>query len=218
MIRPKILDRFIIRLLRFLGLHAFFVLYRHSALKEDGWFGSFAKQESMDGNGHPIPWIPYVARDFLEPRLSQDMSVFEFGAGSSTFWWALHVNSVTSVEHDYAWYRHVDAIRPSNTQLLLCPLEPAEAYANSILVTAVGYDLVFIDGRHRVKCLDAGTKALTSRGVIILDNSERAEYQDGINRLLEKGFRAIEFKGMAPSIAQKSQTSIFYRDGNVLGI
>ena len=45
--------------------------------------------------------------------------------------------------------------------------------------------LIFVDGRNRVKCLQTGLKLLADDGVIILHDSERAEYNSGI-QLFEK--------------------------------
>lgn len=218
MMLPKSIDALVTWLLKAVGVHGLVVLRNRSALRDDGWFQSFDQSKSIDVRGQPVPWISYPARDFLEPRLRNDMTVFEFGAGASTFWWARHVKSVSSIEHDEAWHKLLSANRPANAEVKFHALEPADAYAESIFASRMAYDIVFIDGRHRVKCLAASVQALNPRGVVILDNSERWEYQQGIDHLCVLGFRKIEIQGMAPGIAYKTQSTIFYRDGNVLGI
>lgn len=56
---------------------------------------------------NPIPWIPFAARDFLEPKLQPHMKVFEWGSGGSTIWFAQRVAHVTSIEH---WDRYRDLL------------------------------------------------------------------------------------------------------------
>src|SRR5688500_17349891 len=48
-----------------------------------GWARSLRSKTPVDDRGEPIPWIPYVAVDFLVERLRPDMTVLELGAGHS---------------------------------------------------------------------------------------------------------------------------------------
>jgi hypothetical protein len=77
---------------------------------------------------------------------------------------------------------------------------------------------VVIDGRQRVKCAHHAVPALNGSGVILWDNTERPEYREGTEFLKERGFRRVDFVGMAPINESASMTSIFYRDGNCLGL
>jgi hypothetical protein len=61
-------------------------------------------------------------------------------------------------------------------------------------------------------------KRIKENGIIILDNSDRTDYQQGINLLIDKGFKKIDFSGFCPIVNFKSQTAIFYRNENILGI
>lgn len=215
---PKALDNWLTHITRPIGLPAMIGLVRHSALRSDGWFRSVRFQLSVDAQGNPIPWITYPAIDFLEPRLSTSFSVFEYGAGASTLWWASKVRAVRTVEHDSNW---VDAIRcraPTHVELLHRPLTPVEHYAHAATETDATYDVVFVDGRHRARCLEAAATACGEHGVIILDNSDRVEYHEAVSALAQLKFRRIDFHGMTPIVPRKSSTTIFYRDANVLGI
>ena len=56
-------------------------------------------------------------------------------------------------------------------------------------------------------------------GVIVLDDSERDTYKEGIKNLLDNRFKQLDFWGISPGfISYNKCTSIFYRDNNVLGI
>ena len=49
---------------------------------------------------------------------------------------------------------------------------------------------MFIDGRDRVKCIQNSIDRVKPKGIIVLDNSEREEYKDGI--MLLKDWKEIE--------------------------
>ena len=74
---------------KWLALHD---LTKHSSyLEQVGWFDSFFAQIAVDCNCKPIPWLTYPSIAFIDPRLSCEMSLFEYGSGNSTLWWAGHV-------------------------------------------------------------------------------------------------------------------------------
>ena len=62
------------------------------------------KRKSLEGE---IPWVCFQALNFLKKIVNPDMRVYEFGSGGSTFFFAKHVDSVVSVEHDKEWYNLV---------------------------------------------------------------------------------------------------------------
>ena|SRR5690554_1347836 len=73
-------------------------------LAEIGWFVAHKHKSSVNGENEPIPWLTYSFIDFLENRLNKEQSVFEFGSGNSTRYFAKKVNHISSLEHDKAWY------------------------------------------------------------------------------------------------------------------
>jgi hypothetical protein len=206
------------RLLERLHLYGLYSLWRKGPLREDGWFRSFDEQRSVDGAGRPLPFITYPAIEFLRRRLRPDMSVFEFGSGASTLWWAGQVASVVSCEHNADWHRTIAAKVPGNVTMLYHPLEYGGAYAKAASEFRSRFDIVSIDGRDRVNCALNCLDALKPDGVIIWDNSDRKAYEPGYRFLREHSFRRIDFVGMAPIINDRSATSIFYRPVNCLGI
>ncbi len=50
-----------------------------------------------------LPWITYDAIDFLSKICTLEMTVFEWGSGGSTLFFARHCRHVTSVEHNIEW-------------------------------------------------------------------------------------------------------------------
>lgn len=193
-------------------------LINSGPLAEDGWFLSWHKKASIDGQGKPIPWITYPAIEFLSRRLPASIRVFEYGCGNSTLWWANRATSVVSIEHDAGWYSKMLPALPPNCSLSHIPLDTNGHYAGAISAYRNTFEIVFVDGRDRVNCLARSPEALTQNGIIILDNSDRINYRPGIEELFAKGWRQIEFVGYSPITSAKNETSIFYRRNNLLGL
>jgi hypothetical protein len=201
-----------------LHLYGLYSLWRKGPLRDDGWFRSFEEQRSVDRTGRPLPYITYPAIDFLVRRVRSEMSVFEFGSGASTLWWAERVASVVSCEHNSEWYQAVSARVPPNVRMLHYPLLYGGQYSKAIGQFRNAFDIVSIDGRDRVNCAMNCLGALKRDGVIVWDNSDRQAYEPGLRFLRRNDFRRIEFVGMSPISNEKSETSILYRAENCLGI
>ena len=204
--------------LRRLGLHSAVALRRNGALRDDGWFRSFDERRPVDAAGKPLPWLTYPAIELLSRRLRPEMTVFEFGSGWGTLWWASRVRSVIACEHDVEWYRTMSARIPGNVTLLQIDLSYDGDYCRAATKFAEPFDIVVVDGRDRVHCAMQSVAALKKSGVLLWDNSDRDRYQEGIHSLLDQGFRQLELIGLVPGSAAKVETSIFYREGNCLGL
>ena len=177
---------------------------------------SAQKGRAVDAQGQPVPWITYAAAALLEERVRADWRVFEYGAGGSTAWWAARVREVVAVEHEAEWHHEVTATAAANTTVHLRALTSAD-YAS--IISAEGhFDVVVIDGRRRAECAEYAVGALTDRGVILWDNSERPEYAEAMERVSQAGFRRLDLHGLGPVNAYAWCTSFFYRDGNCLGL
>ena len=185
---------------------------------EAGWFESVKTQASVDRSGKPIPWISYPCIRFLDERLPPQSCMFEFGSGNSTLYFAGRVRSLTSVEHDLKWVMSLQSKLPEHAALLHIPLDENGEYARSAVKTKKRYDVIFIDGRDRVNCIRYSMKCLKKKGVIILDDSERDEYNEGSGFLKKRGFKRLDFTGMAPTYRDTKCTSIFYRNANVFNL
>ena len=194
----------------------YWMLRRHSMLSRNGWFKSFRSGKSVDRDGRPVPWFVYSAVEFIDERLPLDTVVFEYGSGSSTLWWAKRVATIHSVEHSQMWKAKMSEAIPANVTLI--HRKPGEGYESSVLLSGKLYDLIILDGRNRDKCLGHSLQALSGRGVILFDDSDWDKYQKTISYIRSLGFRQMPFRGMCPIEFRESETSVFYRDGNLLGI
>jgi hypothetical protein len=191
---------------------------RESHLRQAGWFESFAHRMPLDATGQPLPWYPYPAIKFLEGRLHSSMRVFEFGSGNSTLWWSARVGSVVSCEHDRQWYEHMRTRLPHNVTYEFADRAPAGNYEDRAARFSNEFDIILIDGRDRVQCAMKSVASLKRDGVIVWDNSDRVEYLEGYNFLLDSGFKRLDFWGIGPINSYESCNSIFYRTHNCFGI
>jgi hypothetical protein len=191
---------------------------RQSYLHTTGWMESLRRRRPVDNDGGPLPWMNYAAIRVLKERLRDDHVVFEYGTGSSTEFFSRRAMAVTSVEHDPLWHERLHRSLPVNATVILKSHDIDGDYCRSILASGTRYDVVIVDGVDRVHCLLRCADALTARGVVVLDDSDRAAYSPGVSFLLGLGFRAICLEGLKPTGAKNECTTIFYRDGNCFGL
>lgn len=187
-------------------------------LRDSGWIKSFKQQEPVTMNGDPLPWITLPCLDFIENRLNKDMSVFEYGAGNSTFYFSKLAGNVASVEHDQEWFKKIAKESKSNISINYCPLKYNDTYCRFIINLNSHFDLIVVDGRDRVNCIKNCVEKLTHGGCIILDDSERKQYKEGVDYLTSRGFKKLDFWGIAQGLTYKKCTTIFYRNNNCFGI
>lgn len=202
------------------SIAACLVLHRwtNSYLNTTGWFESFYVKMPIDKNGEAIPWYTYSSISFLEGRIEKNMSVFEYGSGNSTIWWAKRVENIISCENDAQWFAKMNPLIQENVEYIHVDSLATDNYEKEIQKHDKKFDVVIIDGRNRVNCAKNSLDSLKNDGVIIWDNSDREKYQEGYKFLLENGFRRLDFTGIGPINAYAWCTSIFYRVNNCLGI
>jgi hypothetical protein len=182
------------------------------------------------------PLITFGAADWLEQVLRRDMRVFEWGSGASTLYLARRVGELASVEHDPEWHRRIAAALEDHDitrchYVLVEPGPPGSGarpdagdpyvstrrrYAGSSFeryVKAIdGYpdqhfDLVLVDGRQRVACGRRALPKIRPGGHLLLDNSERPEYEP-LRRLLES-YPVRDFFGVGPYQAKPWRTTVW---------
>lgn len=183
-----------------------------------GWFTAFDKQQAVDGSGNPLPWVTYSFIDFIKTRLNKNLSVFEYGSGNSTLFYAKHVQKVVSVEHDEAWYHKIVKEKAANAEMIFTALATGGEYSKKAVLLGEKFDVIIVDGRDRVNCCKNSVEALSPSGVLVLDDSERDFYQPARTFLQEKGFKEMPFTGVSPGLFYNKTTSVFYKQDNCLSI
>lgn len=197
------------------------------------WY--FHWRSSLDGQhtplGDELPWITYGAIDWLEHHLKQDMVLFEWGSGGSTAFFSKRVKQVITIEHDPPWYQVVvDALEKKkykNVSLKLIEPVPSEnidpwyATTDSKFIgysfepynkaidsyPDVFFDIIFVDGRARPGCMRQALIKIKRGGFLILDNSDRTEYNNGKNLISE--WRITPKFGPGPYANYPSCTTIW---------
>ena len=183
-----------------------------------GWFTAVDTQQAVDAEGLPLPWVTYSFIDFIKTRLNKELSIFEYGSGNSTLFYAKHVKRVVSVEHDEAWFNKIVKEKAPNAEMIFTHLEKNGAYSQKAKLLGEKFDIIIVDGRDRVNCCIHSVEALTANGVLVLDDSERDFYNEARIHLTAKGFKELSFSGISPGMFYYKATSIFYKTDNCLGI
>jgi hypothetical protein len=89
--------------------------------------------------------------------------------------------------------------------------EPFVAYAHRIAEAGGAFDFVVVDGMARRLCTYAAIEHVKPDGFVVLDNSNRSDYELAFTLLEEAGFRQIPFWGLVPGAAFQTCTSFFTR-------
>lgn len=193
--------------------------YGHKGyLASIGWFAAFDQHQAVDVNNRPIPWVTYAFIDFIKIRLHKDLSIFEYGSGNSTLFYAQKVARVVSVEHDKAWFEKIVKQKAPNAEMIFTALTPNGEYSKKAKLLGERFDVIIVDGRDRVNCCKHSVAALSDIGVLVLDDSERAEYEEARLFLTASGFKELSFSGISPGLFYNKATSVFYKSDNCLAI
>jgi hypothetical protein len=182
-----------------------------------------------------MPWLTYGALRWLRNNVRKDMTTFEYGSGGSTLYFARKVRQHYAVEHDQGWYQIVQKAlgekSAGNVHLTLkAPSHISDPNYGTTKKNLRGssfreyasfidrfpdrsFDIILIDGRSRNACIRHAIRKVQASGHIILDNSERAEYADGISVLTN--FERKDFFGVGPYKRSFWQTSVFTLDARI---
>ncbi|MDB5018876.1 MAG: FkbM family methyltransferase [Pedobacter sp.] len=183
-----------------------------------GWFNAFDKKQAVDASGEELPWVTYSFIDFIKGRLNNTLSIFEYGSGTSTLFYARRVAKVVSVEHDKNWYDKILSSKPSNAEMIFTELHLNGEYSRKAASLLEKFDIIIVDGRDRVNCCKHSVEALSAKGVLVLDDSERPDYAEARSYLKDIGFKELSFSGISPGLFYLKATSVFYRTENCLDI
>jgi len=216
--KEKTLEQTLKRHFWFLVIFKRLVLRKKSYLHYTGWVESIKRGYPCGSDGSEAPWMNYPVINILKERLNGDLSLFEFGSGYSTLFYAKLVRNVISVEHDRMWLNRMEDKVPDNVSLLYKEKDIDGMYCRTITEFNQEFDVVIVDGRDRVNCVKQAIGKLSKIGVIILDDSARMRYLEAIDHAKKKGFRALSIEGLKPTSFGIDRTTILYRGNNCLNI
>jgi len=174
-----------------------------------------------------LPWISYAAIDFLDGYLKPDMTVYEYGSGGSTLFFASRVARVTSTEHDPRWYSRIrtklqaHSVTNANIQLVECDLSQTPDFENSHYVQSLRdteADVILIDGFERDApeddpkynlrpiCFALAETQIKQGGIIILDDSWRYTHL----RQKNSAVRVQVFESPGPARPGVTSTDVYF--------
>jgi hypothetical protein len=163
----------------------------------------------VDAQQKPVPWYTYPAIEYVKQLDFRGRSVFEFGSGNSTLFWASAAARVVSVEDDERWFRMMAPKVPRNCELIL--ESDLDAYPAVITRSGEQYDVIVVDGaargKTRLRCAEAALGHLRDGGMIILDNSDWLP--ESARLLREAGLIQVDMTGFVP-INRHTQTTSFF--------
>jgi len=156
------------------------------------------------------PLVHLSGHQFLQQLDFSQCTVFEYGAGNSTLFWAHRVARLVSVEDEEQWAETVRHRLPSNATLLY--ESDLRRYVDTIRQFPEGFDIIIVDGPARggtrLKCARAGTEHLKPGGMIILDNSDWLP--QSARALRESGLLQVDMSGFIPIGSHTQTTSFFF--------
>lgn len=107
--------------------------------------------------------------------------VFEYGSGASTAWLARRAGEVISVEHHADWHRLLSPLVADFAHARLWQRDLAGTdYVGAIAEAGGQFDLIVVDGRRRIDCLNQALPQLRLGGIVLFDDSGRRRYRQGI--------------------------------------
>lgn len=157
-----------------------------------------------------LPWWNVSATREVEKHLSSRRSprVFEYGAGASTAWLARRAGTVVSVEHHPDWHERISPMVRGFANASLWQRDLAgESYVGAIDEAGGKFDLIVIDGRRRIDCLERAIPHLAAGGIILFDDSGRRRYRSGIKGC---GLKERRFFGRSYCVPYPDFSSILH--------
>ncbi len=174
-----------------------------------GQWKSIKTRMALDRDGNPIPWYTYPAIEYLNNFDFTQSDVFEFGSGNSSLYWSSRAKSVVSVEDNTIWYEVVKKNIRDNQALIHRTDE--SGYVGALTEQNRRFDVIVIDGNHRLACTIESMKMINEDGIILLDNSDRVLEKECCKLLRNNEFIQVDFSGFGPINGYCWSTSLFFK-------
>jgi len=129
------------------------------------------------------PWLTKTANLCLDSLLRKTDIGLEFGSGRSTIWLAKRIASLTSIEHDTAWFHKVNHMLKeegcTNCELLFFKQDQPKELGQGTEYVSVpnmfdrySLDFALIDGIYRSACSNAVLDRIKPGGILVLDDAQ----------------------------------------------
>jgi L-rhamnose mutarotase len=203
------------------------------------WINSSKIGLTVNSKNDFIPWYCFDAINYLEKKITNSDNIFEFGCGASTLFFFKKKCRIISLETNKKWFKAIINLVLTNSDnikfspiindnyfkfnnLEIYLIEDGlnnDEYQNFSINIAnkknILFDYIVVDSLKRHLCCINSLDALKPSGTIILDDSERKNYQKTFDFFAKKNFLLHEFIGIAPAQLKLKKTSFFSKKSNV---
>ena len=149
------------------------------------------------GEIKPYPVLTTAAATLLR-EIARRKSVFEFGSGGSTLWFAGFVRSLISIEDDQAWYDAVKAeLDAQECTKVDLRFVPTKSLPDAITDTGL-YNVVFVDcltQNERRRSVILGAKHVKPGGWLVADDYDFPMTHKEVERLRAQGWDVAVVSG-----------------------
>ena len=162
-------------------------------------------------------WTSYSLHQFLHSLNLKNKNVLEFGSGGSTVFFLKRKANLITFEHSKVWIEKLKLRlgNQSKWKPYLVEYIRREDDPNGYLkyiekiqgIEDETLDIALVDGRHRVECVRAVQSKLVAGGQIILDDSDRASYEESYEIL--KNWRTFRISGYAYMSDYKTHSTVW---------
>lgn len=171
-----------------------------------GFSRSLSCKRPVTFDGLPYPWFTYSAIQFLDQLDLSEATVFEWGSGYSSLYFARRCRLVHSVDTSTQWHKEISSSKPRNLKL---SLRDVSLFAETIEESSIQYDIIVIDAERRLDCAALAVYRLKPGGIILLDNADNCPRT--CKSLRDNGFTQIDFYGIGPIALDPWVTSMFVK-------
>lgn len=131
----------------------------------------------MEFKINPKPWLTEESINFLEEFLkSNPRTVLELGSGGSTIWFSKRAFKLISFEHDLRWYELINA-QVKDLQNVDYKFYKGTYFNFINELPDSFFDLVIVDGKDRIECIQNSVRVLKPGGILMLDDAQREQYK-----------------------------------------
>ena len=169
----------------------------------------------------PYPWLTKGAVEALQQFITNnpEASVLEFGCGQSTKWFVRNGVYPYSIDHDAEWRHEVLRETKGQAVIVICDRpyhHEVDKFADDF------FDIVIVDGLdrkdphgnrypERVECVRAAKRLVRSGGILMLDNSERPEYNEAFTIMSDWPVHHAKGPDMTGTFNYKDWTTTWWR-------
>lgn len=169
-----------------------------------------------------LPWLTYAAIGELR-KLTAGRRVFEFGAGTSTIWFAANAGRVVSVENNADWFNRSTGLLAANNHVELL-YRPDESAFLASLDGHAKFDIYLIDCQApasysvstedlRIRCLDLAYAHAGGDAIFIVDNTDVNMRLDARVSTLFANETIQRLPGWVPGIFHPNETTLIRSAG-----